>query len=66
MNYNSTGWATVRSFPSEYLPQQMLYSDSNQANVRFRVPSYNISGSGAVQYISTSSYTGSLGTMFLY
>ena len=66
MNYNSTGWATVRSFPSEYLPQQILFSDSNQGNVRFRVPDYTINGLGAVQYISTSSYNGSLGTMFLY
>ena len=66
MNYNSTSWATIRSFPSEYLPQQTLFSDSNQGNVRFRVPDYTINGLGAVQYISTSSYNGSLGTMFLY
>lgn len=65
-NYNSTSWATIRSFPSEYLPQQNLFSDSNQGNVRFRVPDYTINGLGAVQYISTSSYNGSLGTMFLY
>ena len=65
-NYNSTSWSTIRSFPSEYLPQQILFSDSNQGNVRFRVPDYTVNGLGAVQYISTSSYNGSLGTMFLY
>lgn len=66
MNYNSASWAIIRSFPSEYLPQKTLFSDSNQGNVRFRVPDYTINGLGAVQYISTSSYNGSLGTMFLY
>lgn len=66
MTYNSSGWATIRSFPTEYLPSAMLYSDTNQGNVRFRIPSYEINNTGVVQYISTSSYTGVLSSLFIY
>lgn len=66
MTYNSLSWSIIRSFPAEYLPEAMLYSDTNQGNVRFRIASYAINNNGAVQYISTSSYTGELSTLFIY
>ena len=66
--YSSTGWATIRSFPAEYITQLPLYMNTNQGNVRFRVPNYKVSGdNGAVQYIITgSAYTGTLATMVIY
>ena len=65
-NYNSTAWATIRSFPTDYLPEANLYSNTNQGNVHFRIPDYAINNVGVVQYISTSAYNGILGTMFIY
>ena len=65
-NYSSTAWATIRSFPTSYLPDFSLYTETNQGNVRFRIPNYAISNNGAVQYISTSAFNGTLGTMFIY